>query len=304
MKEGRASRTAIRIAHLMLHLSERPRYQPLIPPALAEATRAILEAAGLQGIWNERVQRARASRGLLGLIDWVLGGGMQVHFPLRKAFIEDHVRQAVGDGAGQLLVIGAGLDTLAPRLAAEIPALRAVEVDHPASSAAKARGVAGAGLRSANLRLVAKDLAAHPLSAALDEAGWRAGQSVVVAEGLLMYLPPAAVRDLFAALHALTGPGSRVVFTWLPEEDGALLLHPFVRLGVRLVGEPVRFSAAPEALASLLAGVGWRLLPAADLRARYLAGTVLADEPITSMERFSVAEWIAGSGGDTPAVPL
>lgn len=293
MKEGRASRTAIRIAHLMLHLSERPRYRPLIAPELSDATRAILESAGLQGRLNERVQRSALTRPLLRLADRLVGGGTLAHFPLRKRFIEDQVRAAVQGGASQLLIIGAGLDTLAPRLAASMPALHAVEVDHPASSAAKARGVAGAGLSSPNLTLVARDLAEHPLSAALEEAGWVAGPSVAVAEGLLMYLPHEAVRTLFSALYAQTGPGSRVVFTWLPEARGRPLLHPFVLAGVRLVGEPVRFSIAPEALGPLLRELGWRLLPAVDLREAYLAGTPLAGEPITPMERFSVAEWVA-----------
>ena len=40
--------------------------------------------------------------------------------------------------------------------------------------------------------------------------------SVVVIEGLLFFLPAAAVDALFTAVHAMTGPGSRVVFdTWM-----------------------------------------------------------------------------------------
>ena len=145
-----------------------------------------------------------------------------------------------------------------------------------------------------NLVLVPIDLAHHPLSAALEQTPWKTARSVVVAEGLLMYLPTEAVRGLFTALHDQTGPGSRVVFTWLPEEGGRMKLDPVTRTGIAAVGEPVRFSMAPEALGPFLEELGWRLLPQVDLRQRYLAGGPLADEPITEMEAFSVAERISG----------
>jgi O-methyltransferase involved in polyketide biosynthesis len=139
----------------------------------------------------------------------------------------------------------------------------------------------------------------HPLSSALSEAGWQRGPSVVVAEGLLMYLPPDAVRALFTALHEQTGPGSRVVFTWLPRSSGAMNLSPLIRAGVALVGEPVRFSVSPAGLSGLLRDTGWTLLPATDLHARYLQGTPLAGESVTSMEHFSVAQWATRSGTDS-----
>ena len=296
MRDGRASQTAIRIAQLIVHLSQRPSYRSLIPPDTAAATRALLASTGLLRLPTRLALRSPLTPPLIWVLDRVMGGGTTIHFPLRKCFIEDSVRDAIRDGAERLLVIGAGLDTLALRLASEQPALHAVEVDHPASSATKARGISGAGLGSPNLTLVAKDLSVHPLSSALSEAGWQRGPSVVVAEGLLMYLPPDAVRALFSALHAQTGPGSRVVFTWLPRSRGDMLLSPIIRAGVALVGEPVRFSVSLAGLSELLEDTGWVLLPATDLHERYLQGTPLAGESVTPMEHFSVAQWATRTG--------
>lgn len=291
MKDGRVSQTALKISRMMIFFGSQPGYRELIPPGLVEANRRLLEGAGLLRQWHLRVYQTRTFRGLLRVTDRLVGGGAMVHFPLRKRFVEDQVREAIDDaGAQQLLIIGAGLDTLAIRLAAEKPDLLAVEIDHPATGGAKARGIHESGMGSDNLVLVPIDLAEHPLAEALQQTPWRPIGSAVVAEGLLMYLPVEAVRGLFTALHEATGPKSRVVFTWLPEADGEMKLDRLTRSSIAAVGEPVLFSMAPDALEAFLADLGWRLLPPVDLRDRYLSDGPLAGAETTDMERFSVCE--------------
>ena len=56
---------------------------------------------------------------------------------LRKRWIESRVRAKIAAGASQVVVLGAGLDTLGVRLASERPDLRVVEIDHPATLAVK-----------------------------------------------------------------------------------------------------------------------------------------------------------------------
>ena len=56
---------------------------------------------------------------------------------MRKRWIESRVRAAIADGASQLVVLGAGFDTLGVRLAVERPDFRVVEIDHPATLAVK-----------------------------------------------------------------------------------------------------------------------------------------------------------------------
>jgi len=291
MKDGRVSQTALKIARMMLFFGQQPAYRTLIPPGLVEANQALLAGAGLLKGWHHRLHASRLFRSSVRLADVLVGHGAMVHFPLRKRFVEDQVRGAIADGAEQLLVIGAGLDTLAPRIAAASPTVLAVEVDHPSTGTAKARGVVAAGMARDNLVLVPVDLATHPMSAALSQTPWRIAPSVMVAEGLLMYLPLQAVRGLLKALHAHTAPGSRLVFTWLPEsEDGGMKLDRVTRAVIAAVGEPVLFSMKPAELGAFLQGLGWRLLPPVDLRAAYLSGGPLATVAITDMERFSVAE--------------
>jgi O-methyltransferase involved in polyketide biosynthesis len=113
---------------------------------------------------------------------------------------------------------------------------------------------------------------------------------VIVAEGLLMYLPHDAVRALFTAVAGLSGPGSAFVFTWLPCDDqGQMDLDRVTQWGVKVVGEPIHFAIQPQRLGAFVAEHGWDLQPDVDLRATYLTGTPLADTPLTFAERFSVA---------------
>jgi O-methyltransferase involved in polyketide biosynthesis len=99
--------------------------------------------------------------------------------------------------------------------------------------------------------------------------------SVVVAEGVLMYLPPAAVSELLESIRAVTGPGSSLVFTWSRGDpagrpDAGRLTGPGLAL-MKMLGEPVPWSPTEERLASVLAEHGFRLAgdPVRfDLRAR------------------------------------
>src|SRR4051794_31802357 len=84
--------------------------------------------------------------------------GLCLHFMLRKRWIEHAVRSALARGARRVVVIGAGYDTLALRLAREFPALRFTEVDHPATQAVKRAALAA----SPNLPVGAARLARPP----------------------------------------------------------------------------------------------------------------------------------------------
>jgi hypothetical protein len=103
----------------------------------------------------------------------------------------------------------------AARLAPEFPRARFIEVDHPATQAAKRRAVS-----HVNLEFVAADLARRRLPDALAGSSYRANaSSVFVIEGLLMYLSDAEVAALFAALGELQRARGDVVFTVMEGAD-------------------------------------------------------------------------------------
>ena len=80
-----------------------------------------------------------------------------------------------------------------------------IELDHPATSAAKAKGIVLEG-QPTNLFQIAADLGERPLSTVLSESGrWdTALGSALVAEGLLQYLTDEEVRGLHLTARSAT----------------------------------------------------------------------------------------------------
>ena len=98
--------------------------------------------------------------------DWMLPGQF-VAFAHRKAFCERQVREGIRSGATQVLVLGAGYDTLGWRLAPEFPNINFFEVDHPGTALLKAKGIKEMGRRE-NLILIAEDLGENKLQDVLE----------------------------------------------------------------------------------------------------------------------------------------
>lgn len=183
MRIGQASRTANVVAQSVVGLGYDPTLAQLLPAGAAETTERLLAALGLRPAWMNSVARSPIARRL----SYRLGNRLGAHpvaFGLRKRFVDDEVRAAIAGGVGQVLVVGAGYDTLALRLAPVHPALTFVEIDHPATHASKRAGMAALGAIPSNLHLLGVDLGEVSLPQAL--AGlpaWdRTRASVVVAE--------------------------------------------------------------------------------------------------------------------------
>ena len=123
MRADRPSTTARLIAAATVFLSRDPRYRDLVPPGAAELCARFVSV--------EAVSRAPLSWAVW-LAERATIPGLMLHFMLRKRFIEDTVRASLAAGCEQVVVVGAGFDTLAARLAAEFPQARFIEIDHPA----------------------------------------------------------------------------------------------------------------------------------------------------------------------------
>jgi methyltransferase (TIGR00027 family) len=202
--------------------------------------------------------------------DWMLPGQFEA-FAQRKAFCERQVREGIGEDASQILVLGAGYDTMGWRLAPEFPGVNFFEIDHPATARFKARGIEAMGQRD-NLLLIAEDLGGRKLEDVLktNELWDQSARTVIVAEGLVMYLPPEAVRDLFYQCAVVAGVGSRMAFSYIPSgADGRPDVGRWTGLLLwlqKVVGEPWTWSIRPEELGPFLEKAGWTNAPA-------LAGT-------------------------------
>lgn len=135
---------------------------------------------------------------------------------MRTRFFDDYFTRSAASGIRQAVILAAGLDSRAYRLA--WPAGTVVyEVDQPAVVEFKTSTLAGLGAHPRAVRkTVGVDLRGD-WPAALRAAGFDSGQPTAwLAEGLLIYLPPEAQDRLIDTITALSAPGSAVATEYVP----------------------------------------------------------------------------------------
>ncbi|MEW2132701.1 class I SAM-dependent methyltransferase [Streptomyces sp. NPDC005435] len=179
----------------------------------------------------------------------------------RTVAIDDALRARV---TGQLVILGAGLDTRAWRLAG-LGDTDVWEVDHPASQEDKRARLAEADpqVTARSVRFTPVDFAADDLGAALDAAGHDPSRPTTwLWEGVVPYLTREQVRATLAALTARTAPGSTLVLNYQSPSAKAAAGRLLTRLlgSAITAGEPWRSLWKPHRMASLLAEYGLRVI--------------------------------------------
>jgi methyltransferase (TIGR00027 family) len=189
------------------------------------------------------------------------GPGLWASLICRKRYIADKVT-AVLDDIDAVVILGAGFDTLAYRLA-RMTRIPIFEVDQPVNVARKTAAVKRAlGAPPSSVRLVPLDFECDDVLTVLTEHGYRPeSRTVFVWEAVTQYLTAEAVYATLTALRSAAA-GSRLVFTYIRRDfiDG-INLYGAVPLYRRFVQrQPLwRFGLPPQEVATFLAGHGWRL---------------------------------------------
>jgi methyltransferase (TIGR00027 family) len=190
------------------------------------------------------------------------GPGHIARFATRKRWMADAATVALAEGVRQIVVLGAGFDTLGLKLLQADAELLVVELDRAAMVEAKERALAAAKIALPWPRSVATDLGdARALTRALTAAGWRRSEpTLFVAELALEYLEPSAAFGVLSALGALSGPESRIACTvrFGDVDDDQ------ITTATAAVGEPMRFRPLSGELPELLARAGLDVLASRD----------------------------------------
>lgn len=264
MHNEKPSKTAYKVAMNILTLGAKPGMASVLPSGIVDATEQLLLSSGAASARVVRWVRSPMAIRVYEAFDCMMPGQFE-SFADRKAFCERQVRESISAGASQILVLGAGYDTMGWRLAPEFPHVDFIEIDHPATAALKAKGIEAMGWRP-NLHLVAEDLGKSRLVDVIARCKYweQSRPSTIIAEGLLQYLEPEAVRDLFAQCATLSDEG-RMVFTYVPSrKDGRPDAGPrsgFVLWLLKIGGEPWLWSIHPKELGQFLQALGWTNAP-------------------------------------------
>ena len=135
----------------------------------------------------------------------------------RTKYMDAVFRESLAEGFDQVLIFGAGFDTRALRFQAEAGDTKIFELDVPITQQAKLGQYTERGLSiPANVTFISIDFDKESLSQKLDDAGFVKGaRSLILLEGLLMYLQPESVDETFKVIQRFAGEGSIVVFDYV-----------------------------------------------------------------------------------------
>ncbi len=210
----------------------------------------------------------------------------------RHRSLDELALAAYADGYRQFVVVGAGYDMRASRFAEAMPQARWYEVDEPSTLANKQARLRG--LRPAPVVAVAADLLAVRALAALDGTDLLLAQPVCwILEGLLHYLPAAAVDTLVAAIAHGTAP-RRVLLSCITPQMAARASPAFAAL-VKLVREVPRRYDDRASLAGRFAPFGVAVTGYWDFAAQ-----VQAFAPQVGDRRVAVSQDVARLDRDCP----
>jgi methyltransferase (TIGR00027 family) len=181
----------------------------------------------------------------------------------RTRLIDDTLAGAIADGIAQVVLLGAGFDSRAWRLAA-LRRARVIEVDRPETQQAKVAALRRIRQPLELASFTPVDFERDDLAAAIRAAGLAADQpAVFVWEGVTNYLSPGAVDQTLSVIRALAAPGSLLLFTYVHQGviDGSAHFPEAARWvrSVARAGEPWTFGLLPAALPGYLAARGFTL---------------------------------------------
>jgi len=167
------------------------------------------------------------------------------YMALRTEAIDAAVRTALAGGVDQVVILGAGFDGRAWRMA-ELAGVRVFEVDRAASQAAKRTPLAELPPTTACVEFVTVEFGRDSLSAALARAGHDTGRLTCwIWEGVVMYLTRDAMRATLADIASCSAPGSTLIVNYHTAKRQTL-----VRMYFRWLGEPVKGHWSPAEMAS------------------------------------------------------
>lgn len=246
------------------------------------ASRALATREGLiEDRWAEPLVRAVGSEHFRAIVDGEFDpesqvGRMAAGMAVRTIYFDGFLADAGAAGIRQVVILASGLDARAYRLPWPDGTV-VYEIDQPAVIDFKADTLGALGaVPTAEVRNIGVDLR-DDWPEALRAGGFDAASPTAwIAEGLLMYLPPAAQDRLFDHITALCPTGSRLATEYFPTMDA------FTSGGDDGDGDWKRFGFSDDLaglvydgqrshLIEYLEGLGWRVTAALvrDLFAAY-----------------------------------
>jgi methyltransferase (TIGR00027 family) len=196
----------------------------------------------------------------------------------RTRYIDDVLQRSLAGGLDQVVILGAGFDTRAYRIAG-MDRVRVFEVDLPGACKAKrSRLESVLGRMPRHVALVGMDFDRQDLGEMLCASGFQTGQRMLfIWEGVTQYITAEAVSHTLEFISRVSGAGSSIVFTYVRRgiidgTDRPEWMGSFLVLAGKL-GSPMIFGLDQAELEPYLLERGLELVEdvgAADYQEHYL----------------------------------
>jgi methyltransferase (TIGR00027 family) len=184
---------------------------------------------------------------------------------VRTRFFDEFFINAAAAGIGQAVILAAGLDARAYRLAWPTGSV-VYEVDQPKVVVFKTETMARLGAEPTALRRTVSVDLRDDWPAALRDSGFDDTKpSAWSAEGLLMYLPPEAQDRLFDHITVLSAPGSQLATEYHPDtgptmaERGQAMNDRWADLGCDVDLSGLFYEGERNNVADYLSDRGWQV---------------------------------------------
>ena len=162
---------------------------------------------------------------LAKMLVWFLGGrkypGIPVltmdYIAVRTRYIDDYLKECIGNGIRQLVILGAGYDSRAYRIEGLRGKVKVFEVDHPVTQEAKMKRLKRLlGSLPGHVVYVPVDFSKEKLDGRLLESGYdRNSKTLFIWEGVTMYLSAEAVDETLAFVVNNSGEGGSIIFDYM-----------------------------------------------------------------------------------------
>ncbi|MBI1772775.1 MAG: class I SAM-dependent methyltransferase [Burkholderiales bacterium] len=259
MKADQASNTALIVAAGVQMLARDPDYAGLVPDRMAAHGQRLLRAS------HPRLSSLIAHhwfRTLAYAAEKITLPGNLLHYVLRKKTIREFVSLSIAAGTRQIVLIGAGYDTLCMELAEQQAGLKLIEIDHPATQAVKRTAVGTS--HTNHIHYIAAELGKQSLAEVLGNCkDFDANlKTLFISEGLLMYLTTSDIARLLQQMKMAANNAS-LIFTWMEiQANGQPNFRPASKLidfFLKKKAEPFLSGMAQDQVSTFLQQHGFNL---------------------------------------------
>jgi len=213
-----------------------------------------------------------------GIYNQIFRGAMEFII-VRERYIDDFLKAGLGEGLDQVVILGAGFDTRAYRIAG-IEKTRVFEIDHPATQEVKLKRLKKViAPLPGHVTFIPVDFNTQTLGERLLGSGYNEqGKTLFIWQGVTVYLTPEGVDSTLAFIANHSGLGSAVIFDYFYNEFLRDMNRPEVKMmqrTARVTGEGYLFGIDQGQIEPFLTQRGFRDIrnaTAEDLKRLYFTG--------------------------------